>query len=131
MLDIIKKIRRIIPPKYKVLAIFLIIMMGLSAVFELCMLGLLMPLVLAVSTTDWTRSHSFLEKLYHICGNPSGSVFIMYLAAGLIALAFLKAGFNYLMICSQSLFVANLTRVLTRNLDTNYVAAPYLFHVIN
>ena len=131
MLDIINKIRRIIPPKYKVLAIFLIIMMGISAVFELCMLGLLMPLVLAVSTTDWTRSHSFLEKLYHICGNPSGSVFIMYLAAGLIALAFLKAGFNYLMICSQSLFVANLTRVLTRNLVTNYVAAPYLFHVRN
>ena len=131
MPDILYKLRRVIPPKYKYFAIFLIVMMGCSAILELGMLGLLMPLVLAVSNPGATAGGGRLSQLYRLCGAPSEHVFIIYLAAAMIAFAILKAGFNYLMIWSQSRFVADLTRILTKNLVSNYVSAPYLFHVRN
>ena len=131
MLDVINKLRRIIPPKYKFFALFLIGMMGCSALLELAMLGLMMPLVLAVSTPDWTEHAGFLGRIYRFCGSPPEHRFIIYLAVAMIVFAVLKTVFNYFMIWNQSLFVSDLTKILTKNLVTNYVSAPYLFHVRN
>ena len=131
MLDIINKLRRILPPKYKFFALFLIFLMGCSALLELCMLGLLMPLVLAVSTPNWTEQSGVLVKIYRFCGNPPEHRFIVYLALLVILFAVFKTVFNYFMIWCQSRFVSDLTRLLTRNLIINYISAPYLFHVQN
>ena len=129
MWDVINKLRRIIPPQYKFTAIVLVLMMALSAILELCMLGLLMPLVLAVSTPDWSSGQGLIAKFYRWCGSPQEQHFIVYLAVLLIVFAVLKAAFNYFMVWSQSLFVSRVIKLLTKNLVTNYVSAPYLFHV--
>ena len=129
MWNVINKLRRMIPPKYKFTAIFLVLMMACCALLELAMLGLLMPLVLAVSTPDWSSGQGLIAKFYRWCGSPQEQHFIIYLAVLLIVFAVFKAAFNFFMVWNQSLFVSKVIKLLTKNLVTNYVSAPYLFHV--
>lgn len=129
MRNVITKLRRIIPPESKFFAVFLILMMGTAAIFELAALVLLMPLVLSVSNSNTIHEKKYLSFAYSFLNCSSITQFIVILAVGIIVFSILKTAFNYWLIRCQSRFIADLTTILTRNLVSNYVAAPYTFHL--
>ena len=127
MRDILDIIRKILPPKLKWQALMTLALMFASAFLEVFSIGLMMPLVSAISDPSMLETNRGLAWFHRLVSPESPTQFIA-VCAGLMALFFIvKNIFNYWVICCNSTFTMKVKMHFINRIFMNYISAPYSF----
>lgn len=124
MFEILRKLYRIMSPRFRLAAAGLIFFMVVSALLELAALALLMPAVSAFADPGMLESNVFLHFLYRFSRAGSSRQFILICAAVLVVFYVLKNLLGYWMIRCQSRFSMLLSNRIAERLFENYLSAP-------
>ena len=124
-MNTVNMIRQILPPKYKIAAVLLILAMFIGAMLELAALALLMPLVTAFADPSLFQTNKYLKMAYDFSCAADLRQFIIIAAVALIVLYILKNVYNFSVFYAQSRFTMKLTLNLTDRVYTEYVNNPY------
>ncbi len=129
LLELLRKIRQILSPRFKWGALLLIVMMGIGALLELIGLALIMPVVSVFAESDLLQKNHYLNMIYRWYGAESPREFILISAVVLIVFYILKNLYAYAMVCCQSRYSMALAASLADRMYRNYIRAPYSFHL--
>ena len=124
-MNTVNMIRQILPPKYKIAAVLLVLAMFIGAMLELAALALLMPLVTAFADPSLFQTNKYLQMAYDFSCAADLRQFIIIAAVALIVLYILKNVYNFSVFYAQSCFTMKLTLNLTDRVYTEYVNNPY------
>lgn len=124
-MELINMIRRILSPKYKLAALFLVFAMFVGALLEILSLALLMPLIAAFTDPKLFSTNKYLKIAYDFSHAENLRQFIILAAAVLIVLYIFKNIYNFSVFYAQSYFTMKLTVNITDRVFKEYINQPY------
>lgn len=128
MIDILNKLRKILPPALKWQAAFLMLSMALFAILELVAIVLLMPVISAAAAPETLQTNSILNFLYRHSHAESARTFLIFSAVLLIIFYLLKNLIGLLIVKFQSSFSMRLSNNVAERLFHRYLNAPYRYY---
>jgi ABC-type multidrug transport system fused ATPase/permease subunit len=131
MLKFLREIRRILPPGYRYAAVGLAALMVVSALLELVVLALVMPVVSALAAPELLESNRWLHAFYEFAAPSSHEAFILESVIALILFFIVKNAFAFVLMKCQNRFCRDLSVNLAGRLYRTYMRADYAFHLEN
>ena len=129
MTNFVNKIWILLTPREKLFVLIIFIMMLISSVLELLGIGLIMPVIALLSRPELIEQNKYLHFAYTITNSTSHIGFLIKLCFLLIFLYFIKNAFLTFQCYLQTQFVLNKGASLANKLFSNYIHAPYKYHL--
>ncbi|MFP4514866.1 MAG: ABC transporter ATP-binding protein [Parcubacteria group bacterium] len=129
MLELIKKLKAILPPKDKLKVILLIVLMIIAGLLEVISIGLLSGFVAGVADPDILLNNQYVSSILSVLNIDSQRQILVFGTISLILIFLLKniylIGYKYI----QSRFIYNRYRSISSRLFKIYMHVPYSFHL--
>ena len=129
MLEILKKLWYILSPRERFIVVLLLAMMLLSSVLELLGIGLVMPIIAMLADPQLLHQNRYLKMVYDFINPASTNNFMILLCIILIVLYLGKNAFLAFQNYAQNRFILNKGAKLANHLFSNYIRAPYKYHL--
>ena len=129
MIDSCKKILYLLPSgdKYKLLALF--VLMLLAAALEVAGIGMVPAFVTIVADPDRVMQYEPAEWLFTILGIATTRDLLIWGGGALIAIFLIKNLYLIAYYYIEALFVYNRNYIISREMMSTYMQAPYTFHL--
>lgn len=129
MLNLLKKLKAILPPKDKFKVILLIILMLLAGLLEVLSIGLLSGFIAGVADPDLLLSNQYISQILSFFNIYSERQILVFGTISLIFVFLLKniylISYKYI----QSRFIYNRYRSISSRLFKIYMNVPFSFHL--
>jgi len=129
MLELIKKLKAILPPKDKLKVILLIVLMIIAGLLEVISIGLLSGFVAGVADPDILLNNQYVSSILSVLNIDNQRQILVFGTISLILVFLLKniylIGYKYI----QSRFIYNRYRSISSRLFKIYMHVPYSFHL--
>ncbi|NNE78705.1 MAG: hypothetical protein HKN18_00395, partial [Silicimonas sp.] len=106
-----------------------IVISCVSALLSAAMIWSVMPFLIVLSDPNALQDSRVLSRIHSIFGEPSQSVFLIYLGLFTIALVLLAGAASLLNTLSLARFTSSINHNLCRRLLRLYLFKPYDFHI--
>lgn len=126
---IFKKFWRILSVREKMISIILLSMMLISSVLELLGIGLIMPIIAMLADPNLLQQNKYLKLVYDLIQPGSQNRFMIILCVVIICLYIGKNAFLAFQNYAQNRFIMNKGAKLANQLFSNYIHAPYAYHL--
>jgi len=129
VIDSCKKILYLLPSgdKYKLLALF--VLMLLAAALEVAGIGMVPAFVTIVADPDRVMQYEPAEWLFTILGIATTRDLLIWGGGALIAIFLIKNLYLIAYYYIEALFVYNRNYIISREMMSTYMQAPYTFHL--
>jgi ABC-type multidrug transport system fused ATPase/permease subunit len=104
-------------------------MMLIGALFEVVGIGLILPILVIMTQSNFIERYPMLQPWWEMLGRPSHLDMIVMGMGTLVAVYALKVVFLTFVAWRQSRFVFGLQASLSKSLFVGYLAQPYTFHL--
>ncbi len=129
MLDLLKKLKAILPAKDKFKVIVLILFMIFAGILEVLSIGILSGFVAGVADPDLLLKNQYLTNLFKFLNITTDRQILIYGTISLIAIFLFKnlylIAYKYL----KARFIYNRYRSISSRLFKIYMNVPYSFHL--
>ena len=125
MFRIINKVRIILNRQQKIRLIFIMIMMIFGAFLEMLGVGLILPLVSAVTTPDIIEKNDKVKAVCNVFDLHSTKTFMILVIGALIFVYIFKSIYLFLEYYVQYRFICNNRLVVQQQLMKKYLKRPY------
>jgi len=129
MLLILKNLWSILSSRERVIVIILLVMMLISSALELLGIGLVMPIIAILADPNLLHQNRYLKMVYDFINPASLNSFMIMLCIILIILYLFKNAFLAFQNYAQNRFIMNKGAKLANRLFSNYIHAPYKYHL--
>lgn len=126
---ILQKIWSLLSKGERVGVVFLIIALAAGATLELIGIGLVMPIIAILSKPELIEQNKYLHLIYTFINPDSQQQFILILCFGVIAIYVFKNIFMLMLTNIMSKLITTKSANFTSTLFSNYIHAPYAFHL--
>lgn len=127
MKKIIKRFTKILSKQQKLKVIIIGILMVIGAFWETLGVGLILPLVSAITTPDIIEKNKYVKLLCHMLNIHSTKEFILLVVVGLIFIYIFKNLYLFVEYYVQYRFICNNRLAVQRRLMEIYLRRPYEF----
>lgn len=127
MLHIIKKLRIVLEKSQKLRIVVIMFMMIIGAFTETLSVGLILPLVSAVTTPNIIESNDIVKFVCKLLNLQSSNAFIIFLIGVLILVYIFKNIYLFFEYYVQTRFICNNRFWIQRKLMEKYLKSPYEF----
>lgn len=125
----LKKLNSILEKRQKINICILLIIMVVSAFFEMAIVSLVLPLVTVVMDTSKIFEYDYLKYFYDILGMHSENQFLLILILTMIVGYLVKNVFAMFMYYVQARIVTNGQYRLSKRLLDNFLRRPYEYYL--
>jgi len=129
MLKFLQEIRRTLPSGCRFAAAGLVAMMVVSALLELAVLALVMPVASALAAPELLETNRWLHAFYEFAAPSSRETFLLESVTVLTIFFVIKNVFAFVMTKCQNRFCRDLSVNLAGRLYRTYMRADYSFHL--
>lgn len=129
MLELIRKLRRLLTRREKLQAVLLLCGMLVAAVLEMVGVGAIPAFVSALTDPDAVREHPAGRSFMEILGLETTEELVLWGAGALLLLFIVKNAYLALMSWVQARYVFNRQVGIARRLFAAYLHTPYTFHL--
>ena len=129
MLNLLKKLKAILPPKDKLKVILLIILMLLAGLLEVLSIGLLSGFVAGVADPNLILNNEYISHVLSFFNVYSERQILVFGTISLIIVFLLKNIYLIAYKYIQSRFIYNRYRSISSRLFKIYMSVPYSFHL--
>ena len=129
MFQTLQKIWKLLSGKERAAFFIIVIMMVIGALLELLGIGMILPVIAALSEPKLIEQNRFLKSLYDIINPGSNEKFILALCLILSIIFILKNCYLTFLAKVQASFVFRKAAEMSAKLFDNYIKAPYVFHL--
>jgi len=129
MLDLIKKLKAILPPKDKFKIIVLIVFMILAGLLEVVSIGLLSGFIAGVANPDLILNNQYISSILSALNINNQRQILVFGTISLILIFLLKNIYLIAYKYIQSRFIYNRYRSISSRLFKIYMNVPYSFHL--
>jgi len=129
MLNLLKKLKAILPPKDKFKVILLIILMLLAGLLEVLSIGLLSGFVAGVADPNLILNNEYISHILSFFNIYSERQILVFGTISLIFIFLLKNIYLIAYKYIQSRFIYNRYRSISSRLFKIYMSVPYSFHL--
>lgn len=127
MLHIIKKLRIVLEKSQKLRIVVIMFMMIIGAFTETLSVGLILPLVSAVTTPNIIENNDIVKFVCKLLNLQSSNAFIIFLIGVLILVYIFKNIYLFFEYYVQTRFICNNRFWIQRKLMEKYLKSPYEF----
>jgi ABC-type bacteriocin/lantibiotic exporter with double-glycine peptidase domain len=110
-------------------ALILLFMLLGGMLLEMLSLGLVIPMIVAITKIEVLTSNPIVSKVLVFLGRPSQTQIILFILIGLVVVYILKTCYLLFLIWRQSLFSQKISMNLSRQLFDGYLKQSYSFHL--
>jgi len=129
MLNLLKKLKAILPPKDKFKVVLLIILMLLAGLLEVLSIGLLSGFVAGVADPNLILNNEYISHVLSFFNVYSERQILVFGTISLIFIFLLKNIYLIAYKYIQSRFIYNRYRSISSRLFKIYMSVPYSFHL--
>lgn len=129
VINLLKKIWALLERSEKFRMVVIVVMMAVGAVMEIAGIGFIMPIVALVSKPELVEQNKYMKMISDFLHPSSHANLIITLCIVIIVLYIMKNLFLLLLAYVQSFFIFNKSASLSDRLFSNYIHAPYVFHL--
>ena len=129
MLNLIKKLKAILPPKDKFKVIVLIVFMILAGLLEVVSIGLLSGFIAGVANPDLILNNQYISSILSALNINNQRQILVFGTISLILVFLLKNIYLIAYKYIQSRFIYNRYRSISSRLFKIYMNVPYSFHL--
>jgi ATP-binding cassette, subfamily B, bacterial PglK len=126
---ILQKIWGLLSKRERVCVVFLIIALAVGAILELVGIGLVMPIIAILSKPELIEQNKYLHLIYTFINPESQQQFILILCFGVIGIYIFKNLFMLMLTNIMSKLITSKSANFASTLFSNYIHAPYAFHL--
>jgi ABC-type multidrug transport system fused ATPase/permease subunit len=124
-----KRLLSLFSERERVHVLALVVMTAGGAALEVIGIGMVVPLVAALTNPDSLITHPTLRSVYQWTGAQSPERFAILLLGGFLGLILFKNGYLALVAYLQARFVFGKQARLSRRMFDGYIMAPYTLHL--
>ncbi len=125
----LKRLLFLLSAKDKRSAIILLFMLLVGMILEMFSIGLVIPMIIAITKIETITTNPHLVKILRFFGNPSQTKIILIMLIGLVVVYTLKTSYLLFLIWRQSIFSQKISMNLSRKLFDGYLKQSYSFHL--
>jgi len=129
MLNLLKKLKIILPPKDKFKVILLIIFMLIAGLLEVISIGLLSGFVAGVANPDLILNNQYISQILSFLNIHSERQILIFGTISLILIFLIKNIYFIIYKYFQARFIYNRYRSISSRLFKIYMSVPYSFHL--
>jgi ABC-type multidrug transport system fused ATPase/permease subunit len=123
----IRKLLDILDPPFKKRAYLLQFFLMVGVVFESLGLGMIVPLVNAITDAEGTNNNFFVRVIRSVVGNVPATQVIVITLSAFVLFYFIKTIFLSFLVWKQTEFTQSLARNVSNRLFSGYIHQPYVF----
>ncbi len=124
-----KKLLFLLSERDKKSAIVLLLFLLIGLILEMFSLGLVIPMIIAITNIETITSNIHLEKLLNKFGNPSQISIIIFVLIVIVIVYIIKTCFLLFLVWRQYIFSQKISMNLSRRLFNGYLNQSYTFHL--
>jgi len=124
-----KKLLFLLSERDKKSAIVLLLLLLIGVILEMFSLGLVIPMIIAITNIETITSNVHLIKLLNKLGNPSQITIIIFVLIVIVIVYIIKTCFLLFLVWRQYIFSQNISMNLSRRLFNGYLNQSYTFHL--
>lgn len=124
-----KKLLFLLSERDKKSAIVLLLLLLIGLILEMFSLGLVIPMIIAITNIETITSNVHLIKLLNKFGNPSQITIIIFVLIVIVIVYIIKTCFLLFLVWRQYIFSQNISMNLSRRLFNGYLNQSYTFHL--
>ena len=124
-----KKLLFLLSERDKKSAIVLLLLLLIGVILEMFSLGLVIPMIIAITNIETITSNVHLIKLLNKFGNPSQITIIIFVLIVIVIVYIIKTCFLLFLVWRQYIFSQNISMNLSRRLFNGYLNQSYTFHL--
>ena len=129
MITFLKQIWTLLEKREKIFFFLLLILMCIGAYLELMGIGLVLPIIAALTNPVLLQDNKLLNLIYRIISPSSNREFMIIMCLMVSGLFFIKTVFFLFLTKIQAGFTNKSSKKLEEKLFSAYVKAPYLYHL--
>lgn len=129
MVTFLKQIWSLLEKKEKFFFFFLLVLMSTGAYLELMGIGLVLPIIAALTNPVLLQDNKLLNLIYRIVAPSSNKQFMLVMCLLVSGLFFIKTVFFLFLTKLQAGFSNRISKKMEERLFAAYVKAPYLYHL--
>lgn len=129
MITFLKKIWGLLDKKEKFLFFLILVMMCIGAYLELIGIGLVLPIIAALTNPVLLQENKLLHFIYLIISPENNTQFILIICCLVTFIFFIKTIFFLFLTKVQAKFINDKCKKLENKLFSVYIQASYLFHL--
>lgn len=129
MATFLKKIWALLEKREKIVFFFLLFLMCTGAYLELMGIGLVLPIIAALTNPVLLQDNKLLNLIYKLISPSSNKEFMLVMCLIVSGLFFVKTVFFLFLTKVQAEFSNNSSKKLEERLFSAYIKAPYLYHL--
>ncbi|MBR2904553.1 MAG: ABC transporter ATP-binding protein, partial [Lentisphaeria bacterium] len=129
MATFLKKIWTLLEKREKIVFFFLLFLMCTGAYLELMGIGLVLPIIAALTNPVLLQDNKLLNLIYKLISPSSNKEFMLVMCLIVSGLFFVKTVFFLFLTKVQAEFSNNSSKKLEERLFSAYIKAPYLYHL--
>ena len=111
--------------------LFLIVLLIIGIILEVFGVGILVPILTLILEPEVLKNNEIIKEIYETLGFTSYISFIYSFLFFITLLYIFKTFYIVYLSYRQNRFVANLVAYISNMLFSNYIFAPYSFHLTN
>ena len=128
MVTFLKQIWSLLEKKEKFFFFFLLVLMSTGAYLELMGIGLVLPIIAALTNPVLLQDNKLLNLIYRIVAPSSNKQFMLVMCLLVSGLFFIKTVFFLFLTKLQAGFSNRISKKMEERLFAAYVKAPYLLY---
>lgn len=129
MHKVLKQLISIIPPNQRGQYLFLVGLMGMSALLEMLGIGLLLPVIKFMQDPNFIRDNGFLSKLLNFIEGSNQQIIFIYMLLVLLIFFISKNIVLFMVARYEFNIISNFHKSLAIKMFSNYLYRPYTFHL--
>lgn len=124
-----QKLLFLLSGKDKKSAVFLLFLLIIGMILEMFSLGLVIPMIVAITRIETITSNVYLAGILKSLGNPSQVEIIIFVLISIVVVYVLKTCFLLFLVWRQYIFSQSISMNLSRRLFDGYLNHSYTFHL--